>query len=68
MIGEDILIKFYQWVPAGERSDFVNGALEEALIYHKREQAFKAMDELRLKAKIKMTDAEIIKRKNYGRP
>ena len=68
MIDKDILIELKQWIPAGDRSNFVNSALEEALLYHRRKQAFKAMDELRLKAKIKMADIEIIKGKNYGRP
>lgn len=68
MIGHDILVEITKWIPAGERSNFVNGALEKELLHYRREKAFEAMDELRIKAKLKMTDKEIIRRKNYGRP
>lgn len=67
MLNRDILVELKQWIPAGERSDFVNGALQGAIIQFKRERAFKAMDELREKAKIKMTTKEFIRLKNYGR-
>lgn len=68
MIDNDVLIQMKTWVVSGERSDFVNEALEKAVLRYRREKAFKAMDELREKANIHMTDAEIIKLKNYGRP
>lgn len=67
MLNRDILVELKQWIPAGERSNFVNGALQEAIIQFKREKAFKAMDELREKAKIRMTTKEFIRLKNYGR-
>ena len=67
MIGHDILVEISKWIPAGERSNFVNGALEAALLRYRREKAFQAMDALREKAKIKTTDEEIIRLKNYGR-
>ncbi len=68
MLNKGVLIELKHWIPAGDRSNFVNGALEKAILQFKREKAFKAMDELREKAKIRMTDAEIIRFKNYGRP
>jgi hypothetical protein len=68
MIGHDILIEISKWIPAGERSNFVNGVLEAAILRYRREKAFQAMDELREKAKLRMTDKEIIRLKNYGRP
>lgn len=67
MVNRNILIDLKKWIPAGERSNFVNGALEKAILRFKREKAFVAMDELREKAKLRMTDAEIIRFKNYGR-
>ena len=68
MIDDELLVQITTWIPAGERSDFVNEALERALLQRRREKAFKAMDELRLKAKIKITDKAITRLKNYGRP
>lgn len=67
MVSHEILVKLQMWIPPGERSNFVNGALESAILRYKREKAFQAMDELRKKANIKTTDAEIIRLKNYGR-
>lgn len=68
MLGEHIITELQMWIPSGKRSDFVNGALEIAIRHYKREQAFKMMDELREKMKIKMSTKEMIKLKNYGRP
>lgn len=68
MIGHDILVEITKWIPAGERSNFVNGALEDAIRRYKREKAFQMIDELREKAKIRMTTSQMIRRKNYGRP
>lgn len=68
MIGHEVLAEMTKWIPAGERSNFVNGALEAAIRRYKREQAFNMMDELREKMKIKMSTKEMIKLKNYGRP
>lgn len=68
MVDEHILIRIKECIPAGERSDFVNGALEKEIIRYRREKAFDAMDELREKADIRMSIKEMLKRKNYGRP
>lgn len=68
MINENILIEIKEWISDGDRSDFVNVALQHAVQRLKRERACDLMDELREKAKIKMSIKEIIKRKNYGRP
>ena len=54
-------------IPKGERSSFVNEVLEEALIRQQRKNAFRAMDKLREKANIRITDEEIRKYRNYGR-
>ena len=54
-------------IPKGERSSFVNEVLEEALIRKQRKNAFRAMDKLREKANIRITDKEIRKYRNYGR-
>lgn len=68
MIGKDILVEIKKWIPAGERSNFVNDTLEKALLRYRRGKAFQMIDELREKAKLRMTTAQMIRLKNYGRP
>lgn len=67
MIDENILTMIQHWIPAGDRSDFVNGALDEALQDIAKREASDWMDKFRKKAKWHMTDAEIRKAINYGR-
>ena len=67
MVNHETLEALKEWIPAGDRSNFVNGALEYAVRRYKREKAFQLIDELREKAKIRMSTAEMIKLKNYGR-
>lgn len=68
MVNNDLLVEMNKWIVPGERSNFVNGALEEAVLRFKRQKAFSMMDELREKANIRMSTKEMLKRKNYGRP
>lgn len=68
MVDRKIVIELQEWIPQGERSDFVNKALQEAMLRYKRVKAGEKMDELREKSKIRLSTAEIIKLKNYGRP
>lgn len=67
MLNRDILAELKQWIPAGERSDFVNGALEDGIKNFLRKKASKSMDEMREKANIRMSTKEFIRLKNYGR-
>lgn len=67
MINQEVLEMLKKWIPAGDRSNFANGALEEAVRRYVREKAFQLIDELREKSKLKMSTAEMIKLKNYGR-
>jgi len=67
MISKDVLAELKEWIPAGERSDFVNEALEEAVLDFQRRKASASMDAFREKNKLSMTTAEIIRLKNYGR-
>jgi len=60
-------MQFNALVPPRKRSDAVNEALEEWMIQRGRELASKAIDEFRIKNKLKMSDAEIRKAINYGR-
>lgn len=67
MINKEISVKIQEAIPKGQRSDFVNKTLEEALLRQNRQKAGKEMDKLREQNKIKLTTEEIIKLKNYGR-
>ncbi len=67
MVNQETLSALKEWIPAGDRSNFVNGALEDAVRRYKRQKASDMMDELRKKANLRLTTAEIIKLKNYGR-
>lgn len=67
MVDHGTICELREWIPEGERSDFINEALENALVAFKRRKAFQGMDELRKRAKIRMSDKEIRKYRNYGR-
>lgn len=54
-------------IPAGDRSDFVNNAIEEALIQYGRERAAKALKQARKKLKLNLSTEEILKDIRYGR-
>lgn len=68
MIDKNILIRIEQLMPLGKRSDFVNNALNESLVRFGRKKASEAMDECAGQNTIRLTTAEIIKLKTYGRP
>jgi len=67
MVEKTVLKQLMLWIPAGDRSDFVNNVLGEALRAAARRKALEGIDALRDKYKIKMTTAEMIRLKNYGR-
>lgn len=61
MINEDIVSKLEQLVPAGERSDFCNNVMDEALILYGRRKAFEFFQTLPKKEKKKWTSDRIVK-------
>jgi hypothetical protein len=67
MISKTVLLEMKKSIPAGERSDFVNEVLEEAIVDYQRRKASEAMDRMRENSKLTITTAEIIRLKNYGR-
>lgn len=67
MISKEILKSLHQVIPAGQRSDFVNEALEDALIDYSRKKAFEKLEKFRKENGIFLSTEEIIKLKNYGR-
>ncbi len=61
MIDEAILERLEALVPSGERSDFVNNAMEEAIAEHGMKQAMKFFSTLAKKEKKKWTGKNIVK-------
>lgn len=67
MIGRETLMQFYQLIPSGERSNFLNTTLKEALINYGRQKASEQIDKFRKEWKLKLSTEELIQLKNYGR-
>lgn len=67
MVDEEILKHLNEHCHSGDRSDYVNRALEESIKLENRRKAFELSEAFIKKHRIKMTTAEIIKAKNYGR-
>ena len=55
------------FVPAGKRSDFINEAVEEALLRFRRNKAGEGIMKIRKAAKLKLSTEEILKCRDYGR-
>lgn len=66
MINAPLVQELQLYIPARERSDFVNSALEEAFLRKKREISAQKMDELRGKLKLKISPEEIRKFRHEG--
>ena len=67
MIDNEILQELKEFIPEGQRSDFINESIQEAISTFKRKKAFEGIEELRQKLKLKMSMKEFKKLKNYGR-
>lgn len=67
MIDAQLTQALNHYVPNGEKSDFVNKAIEGALRDKARRMASDAMDEFRKSSSFHMTDKEIHKEITYGR-
>ena len=67
MISKELLVELNQLIPSGDRSDFVNRTIKEALTRYSRQKAFEEIDKNRKNWKLKMTTEEILKLKNHGR-
>ncbi len=67
MISSSTLDLLKETVALGDRSDFVNSALESQLLSNKKAQGAKMMNEFRAKHKFNFTDSQIIEARNYGR-
>ncbi len=68
MMDITVLEQMKSLIPAGERSDFVNEAMEKALIQFGRQKAFDEGTKLKEKLNLKIgSDEELLKKIRYGR-
>lgn len=66
MISKEILKSLHQVIPAGQRSDFVNKTLEEALIDYGRRRASEEIDNLSKKWGSKISTEEFLRTRHEG--
>lgn len=67
MMSRELLIQLNQLVPAGERSNFMNEALEEAITRYGRKKASETMDKLaKSGAFSKLSTKEFLKTRHDG--
>lgn len=68
MISHPLLKELEELIPRGERSDFINEAIEEALTRFSRKKAGEEMDKLRKALHLKLgNDKQLLKEIHYGR-
>lgn len=67
MVDKTLMLDIKQYIPEGERSDFVNQVLEGALITFKRKKAFESIDKFRKKMNLHISMDEFRKLRAYGR-
>ncbi len=67
MVDMEILQDMKEFIPAGDRSDFLNHAIQNGLEDFRNKMAFDGIKKMQRKAKLKMTMKEFLKLKNYGR-
>ncbi|MEK7672900.1 MAG: hypothetical protein AAB373_03375 [Patescibacteria group bacterium] len=65
MISKDILLEFNELIPPGERSNFMNSTLENALIQFSRRKASEEMDKLAA-GNLKISTKEFLKTRHDG--
>jgi len=67
MLDGTVIQELKMTIPDGQRSDFVNEAVQRALDAFGKKKALEGFEKLRKKMKLRIPIAEIIKAKNYGR-
>lgn len=67
MLDVNLIDGLNELVPAGERSDLINEAIEEKMTQISRQKASEFMVEMRKKLKHKTNNAKIYKDIRYGR-
>lgn len=67
MMSKELLAQFYQLVPSGDRSNFMNEALEEYLTRYGRQKAIEAMDRMAESGEFsKLSTKEFLKTRHEG--
>lgn len=67
MIDVKLVKELEEVIPAGERSNFINGALNEAITQLSRQKAIEGLKKIRESNKVKLSNKEILELINYGR-
>ncbi len=67
MLDVNLIANLNELVPAGERSDLINKAIEEKITQLGRQKASEFMEEMRKKLKHKTNNKKIYKDIRYGR-
>ncbi len=67
MLDVNLIDSLNELVPAGDRSDVINQAIEEKMTQLSRQKASEFMEEMRKKLKHKTTTRQILKDIRYGR-
>lgn len=61
MMNSDVLEQLAGVIPPGERSDFINEAVEEKLLRWSRQKAFELIEEFKKENPVKMSDKQMLK-------
>ncbi|QQR54329.1 hypothetical protein IPG41_03940 [Candidatus Peregrinibacteria bacterium] len=61
MMDSDLLDRLGELIPPGERSDFVNEAVEEKLLRWGRQKAFEELEKFKAKHPLKMSNKQMLK-------
>lgn len=67
MIDENILKGLNSLIPAGQKSNFINEAIEEKIIKYGKQKAFESIEIIRSNLKLNMNTKEILKAIKDGR-
>lgn len=67
MVDVKLVKELEETVPSGERSNFINEALAEAMTQLSRRKAIEGLKKIRESNKVKLKTKEILEYINYGR-
>lgn len=67
MIDVKLVKELEEVIPSGERSNFINEALTEAITQLSRQKAIEGLKKIRENNKVKLSNKEILELINYGR-
>ena len=66
MVSKEILLQLNQIVPSGQRSNFINRALKEALTRYSRGKALQELDKIANSGEFKLSAKKFLKTRHEG--